>query len=251
MSDQIAPRRTRLAANLKRVQQRIAAACVRAGRQPDEVRLVAVTKTVGETVVGELIGLGQHDLAESRTQELVDRAAWCREQGLSHGPGRPEVRWHLVGHLQRNKVRAVLPWTSIIHSVDSLRLAEEIDNQARRQGRVVDILLQINSSGERTKFGVAVGAASHLIEQFMTLPGLRLLGLMTMAPLVDEPERARPVFSRLREVFEDLCSERLAGPDFRELSMGMSNDFEVAVEEGATLVRVGTALFEGMAQLAE
>lgn len=248
MPEDVVSRRTRLADNLHRVQERISAACARAGRRTDDVRLVAVTKTVGVEVIAELIELGQLDLAESRTHELINRASWCRQQGLSHAPGQPTTCWHLVGHLQRNKVRAVVPWTALIHSVDSLRLAEELSNQAQRQGLVLEVLLQVNASGERSKFGVAVGATSYLIEQIVGLPGLRLSGLMTMAPMLEEPEKTRPVFVRLRELFEELCGLRLAGPQFRELSMGMSNDFEVAVEEGATMVRIGTALFEGFGE---
>jgi pyridoxal phosphate enzyme (YggS family) len=235
-----------LAENLHQVQERIAAACQRAGRSPDDVRLVAITKTVDLEVIKQLIELGQHDIGESRTHELISRATGFQEQAEDQPSQGKPIRWHLVGHLQRNKVRPVIPWASLIHSLDSLRLAEEISAHAQRQQNTVDVLLQVNASGERSKFGVAVGAVTYLIEQIATLPGLRLRGLMTMAPLASDPEEVRPVFVRLRELHEELGASRLAGPDFNDLSMGMSNDFEVAVEEGATMVRVGTALFEGL-----
>lgn len=242
----------RLLDNLRRVRERIATAAQEAGRQPDQITLVAVTKTVEVDVIRQLLDLGVTDLGESRVQELTRRAGMIREQ-LQRRLARPPEdrpvcpRWHMVGHLQRNKVRAVLPWAHMIHSLDSLRLAEEISAQAVKLGRPASVLLQVNASGEKSKFGVAVGAATHLAEQIVTLPGLRLLGLMTMAPLVEQPEKVRPVFQRTRELFEEMRGERIVGPEFVHLSMGMSNDYVVAVQEGATMVRIGTALFEGLA----
>ncbi len=151
----------------------------------------------------------------------------------------------MIGHLQRNKVKALLPIVEYIHSVDSLRLAEEINTAAARLGldRKVKIFLQVNTSEEKQKFGLAVGAVSALTEQIITLPNLQVVGLMTMAPQVDDPEQCRFCFARLREIFEDLRSEKIAGREFRHLSMGMSNDYVVAVEEGATMLRIGSALF--------
>jgi len=231
--------------NLQRIRDRIAAACGRVGRDPASVMLVAVTKTVELSVIRRLVALGQRDLGENRVQQLTDRAeqaaAW-KDNPADGGP-----RWHMIGHLQRNKVRALLPWLHWLHSLDSLRLAEELNNQAARIERKVDAFLEVNASGEKTKTGVAVGAVTHLIEQVRTLPHIRIIGLMTMAPLVADPQTVRPYFVRTRELFEEIRGGQLAGPDFKHLSMGMSNDFEVAIEEGATLVRVGTALFEGLA----
>ncbi|GMU35670.1 MAG: hypothetical protein AMXMBFR20_35410 [Planctomycetia bacterium] len=152
----------------------------------------------------------------------------------------------MIGHLQRNKVKLVVPWAEMIHSVDSLRLAEDLHLQATRLGRVVDILLQVNTTGERSKFGVAVGAAPHLTEHLAAWPGVRLCGLMTMAPLDSTPEELRLAFSRLKDIFEDMRGDRYVGPAFEHLSMGMSNDFEYAIEAGATMVRIGSLLFEGM-----
>jgi PLP dependent protein len=243
--------RRKLTDNLKRIRERIHNACERRGRRPEDVRLIAVTKTVEVDIIRSGIEAGLHDLGESRVQELIKRGSMIREH-LSrrramepdHAP--PDPRWHMIGHLQRNKVRALLPWVDVIHSLDSLRLAEEISNEAGRQGRTVPVLIELNVSGEKNKHGIAVGAASYFTAHIISLPNIRICGLMTMAPLADDPESSRPHFARLRELFEDLRAEKVAGPDFRELSMGMSNDFEVAVEEGATMIRVGTNLFEGV-----
>jgi pyridoxal phosphate enzyme (YggS family) len=243
--------RRKLTENLKRIRDRIDAACQRSRRRPEDVRLVAVTKTVEIDVIRGAIETGLYDLGESRVRELVKRAGMVREhlsrrRKLDSGDAPRCPRWHMVGHLQRNKVRALLPWVNMIHSLDSLRLAEEISKEATRADRTVSALIEVNVSGEKNKQGIAVGATSHLIEHLVELPGLRVAGLMTMAPLVEDPEEVRIHFRRLREVLEDIQSDGLVGPEFCELSMGMTNDFEVAIEEGATMIRVGRALFEGM-----
>lgn len=243
--------RRKLADNLKRIRERIQNACERSKRRVEEVRLVAVTKTVEVDVIRTALEAGLTDLGESRPQELVKRAGMIHEhlsrrQTLEPDSTPPEPRWHMIGHLQRNKVRMILPWVNMIHSVDSLRLAEEISSEAQRIGRTIPILIEVNVSGEKSKFGIAVGATSHLIAHINTLPGIRIVGLMTMAPLEENPENTKPYFCRLREILEDIRSERLVGPEFRELSMGMSNDFEAAIQEGATLIRLGTVLFDGL-----
>jgi len=245
--------RRKLADNLKRVRERMQHACERSKRPVESVHLMAVTKTVEVDVIRASIELGVTDLGESRVQELVKRAGMVHEhlsrrRTLEPARSHADPRWHMIGHLQRNKVRMVLPWVSMVHSVDSLRLAEEISAEAQRIGRVMPIFIEVNVSGEKSKFGIAVGATSHLIENINTLPGISIVGLMTMAPFEEQPENARPYFCRLRELLEDIRGERLAGPEFRELSMGMSNDFEMAIEEGATYVRVGTVLYEGVVQ---
>lgn len=233
----------KLAGNLASVHDRIAAACGRVRRDVSEVTLVAVTKSVELDTIRELVLLGQTDLGESRVQQLSERAIDPGVAEAAREIGAP-VRWHMIGHLQRNKVKACLEASDIVHSVDSLRLAEEISGRAVREGMDVECLLEVNTSNEPQKSGVAVGAAYHLAEQISTLKGIRLTGLMTMAALTEEPEQARFCFVRLRELFEEMRSEKIGGRDFRRLSMGMSHDFEQAVEEGATIVRVGTALFE-------
>ena len=241
----------KLTDNLRRVRDRMAKACIRAQRDPEEVSLVAVTKYVGLDLIRQLLELGHRQIGESRGQELVRRAAMIGEmrgrleQGGA-GPAFPEPSWHMVGHLQRNKVKQVLPWVTMIHSVDSLRLAEEISHRAERLERTIDVLLQVNAAGESQKSGVAVGAVGHLAEQIVSLPHLRVCGLMTMAPLTDDTSRIAWTFERLAEIFEDLNKERFTGREFRHLSMGMTNDFEIAIEHGATMVRIGSALFDGI-----
>jgi len=245
--------RRRLAENLKSVRERIEKACARSRRDPAGVRLIAVTKYVEMNVVRQALELGLLDLGESRAQQLNQRAGMIQElndrrivltgrrEGAVYRP-----RWHMVGHLQRNKIKLVLPWAELIHSVDSLRLAEDLHEQACRLDRVADILLQVNTTAEKSKFGVAVGAVSHLVAHFRSWKGIRLRGLMTMGPLNGTPYEVRLCFDRLREIADDLRSEGLVGAEFTELSMGMSDDFETAVEAGATLLRVGRALFDGL-----
>jgi pyridoxal phosphate enzyme (YggS family) len=235
---------------LEQVRQRIADAAARARREPSEITLVAVTKTAGPEQIREIVQLGVGDLAESRVQVLTQRAAqlnefYARRQAHGDEPSAPRLRWHMVGHLQRNKVKPVLGVADLIHSIDSLRLAEEIESQAARMGKKQAVLLQVNASEETSKFGVAVGAAVPLAEQIDSMPNLQLLGLMTMAPLSDDPDTARRVFGRAREIFEEMRWHKIGGPAMRHLSMGMSNDFEQAILEGATMLRIGTALFGG------
>jgi pyridoxal phosphate enzyme (YggS family) len=241
-------KKSELAERLEAVRGRIAAACAKAKRDPSEVTLVAVTKNALPEQIREIIQLGVTDLGESRVQVLSQRGAQINEYfqrrvQLGDLPVMPKIRWHMIGHLQRNKIKQVLPIVSILHSVDSLRLAEELETQLTKAQRRLPVLLQVNASEEKSKFGVAVGAAVHLAEQIDTMPQLQLVGLMTMAPLTDQPEQARAVFARTREIFEELKWHKIGGTGLRHLSMGMSNDFEQAILEGATMVRVGTDLF--------
>ena len=236
---------SRIQKNLARIRDNIAGACDRAHRSPSEVAIVAVTKSAELDAIKRLLDVGLTDLGESRVQQLTERAdelaAYLQRRQV---PLPRPVRWHMVGHLQRNKVKAALAVADYVHSVDSLRLAEEIDARAEASGRTIDVLLQVNCAEEAQKFGCAVGAAVHLGEIMTTLNNIRLLGLMTMAPLTDEPDASRHTFVRLRELFEEMRNEKIGGSDLRHLSMGMSQDYAVAVEEGATMVRIGTALFE-------
>ncbi len=243
----------KLAENQRRVKDRIEQACAKARRDPKTVKLVAVTKYVELDIVRHALDLGILDIGESRPQQLNQRAGMMHEfierksvlSGRREAPG-PRPRWHMIGHLQRNKVKLVLPWVELIHSVDSLRLAEDLHEQAKKLGRTVDVLLQVNTSGEKSKYGVAVGAVPHLMEHFTEWPNIRLCGLMTMAPLDCTPVELRLYFDRLRDVFDDLKGEKTMGAHFKEISMGMSSDFETAIEAGATIVRIGSALFEGL-----
>jgi pyridoxal phosphate enzyme (YggS family) len=217
--------------SLAEVQQRIAAACGRAGRQPTEVALIGVTKTFGPEVVAEAWQAGLRRFGENRVQEAAAKLPLC--------PGGPE--WHLIGHLQRNKVRAALELFSVIHAVDSLRLLEQLDRVADEVGCQPRILLEVNVSGEASKFGLKPDDVPAVIEQALSMRAVTLVGLMTMAPFCPDAQQTRPVFARLRELRDRL--QRELGVGLPHLSMGMSNDFEVAVEEGATWVRLGTVLF--------
>jgi pyridoxal phosphate enzyme (YggS family) len=222
-----------LPARLAEIRQRIAAACARAGRRPDEVTLIAVTKTVGADVAALLPELGVLDLGESRPQEL-----WRKAELLPRS-----VRWHLIGHLQRNKIERTVPLVHRIHSADSERLLTALEGAPG--SRPLEVLLEVNCGGEASKGGFAPEQVGPLAPFLRGLKRVRVAGLMTMAPFEEEPERCRPVFSRLRQLREQLRREVGDLHPVNELSMGMSNDFEVAVEEGATLVRLGTVLFEG------
>lgn len=247
----------KLLENLKRIEQRIADACARAKRDPTRVTLVVVTKYASLDVIRTLVDLGVEDLGESRVQELVKRAGmvneWLSRRARDLAAGaRPRPRWHMVGHLQRNKVRQVLPWIDLVHSVDSLRLAEELDAASAKLERRTPVLMQVNVSGEKQKHGVAVAAATHLAEQIATLHHIEVRGLMAIAPLADPdaPDGGtaaiRNAFERAQELFDEIRGARHCGPQFRDLSMGMSQDFEHAIEFGATYVRIGSALFEGL-----
>ena len=222
-----------IANNLRRVRERMADACARAGRDPNDVTLVAVTKYAPIEAVHGLIAEGQTVLGESRPQQLLERAAILTE---------PRPRWHLIGHLQRNKARKLLPEVDCIHSVDSLRLAEAIDRIAEELGIKPRVFVEVNISGERSKDGFDVIALQTAWPRLERLEHITIGGLMTMAPFTDDPESARPVFRELRELRDRLAADgRWPLPD---LSMGLSGDFDIAIEEGATLIRVGHLLFE-------
>jgi hypothetical protein len=212
------------------VERRVADACRRANRDRGDVTIVAVTKYVGPEAAAVLHDLGLTDLAESRPQEL-----WRKAAALPAA-----VRWHLVGHLQRNKVEQTLPTAQLIHSADSVRLIEAVERAAAKRGRPADVLIEVNLSGEAAKTGMPPHELPALRDVLDRSPNVRPLGLMTMAA-AGRPESARPTFAALRDL-----RDRLAWPGLRHLSMGMTGDFEVAIEEGATLVRLGSCYFEGL-----
>lgn len=230
-----------MAGRVDEVRQRIAEALARAGRRAEEVLLLAVTKTASVSQIREAVALGLCDLGENRVQNLQQRLGSLAEM-LPAGQTGDSIRWHMIGHLQRNKVRDVIGHVVMVHSVDSLRLAEEIDALAGKAQRKVPILLQVNASEEPQKQGCPIGDAPALAEALAGKSGLELRGLMTMAELTGDAGRVRRAFVRTRELFDSLRS-RLGSPIFRELSMGMSHDFEAAIAEGATIVRIGSALF--------
>ncbi len=240
-----------VAANLQAVKAQIATAAARARRTPDEITLVAVVKNALPAQIEELILAGATHLADSRTQQLQAHVEqinhWLQHAEMAPGPPRQaNVTWHMIGHLQRNKVLPTLSLAHYIHSVDSLRLAEEINELAARRDEPAQVMLQVNTTGEESKCGIALPAAIHMAEQIETMANLSLVGLMTMARQSSDPENARPAFAQLREIFEEIRFHKIAGPQFCHLSMGMSGDYSVAIEEGATMVRIGTALFGPM-----
>jgi len=219
-----------LAERLAAVRGRIAAAAKIAGRDPSEVALVGVTKTASIEVAAAAFALGLQDLAESKPQELWRKAAAI-----------PAARWHFIGHLQRNKLDRTAPLVALVHSVDSLRLLEAFDDFGVKRGSPIGVLLEVNCSREESKGGFQPGDLPALAERIASLRGATVQGLMTMAAYSDDPEAARPAFAELRELREKLRTA--TGLPLPHLSMGMSNDFEIAVQEGATLVRIGTTLF--------
>ncbi len=225
-----------MADNLQRITAEIAAACAHVGRLPSDVTLVAVTKYAELAWVRRLVELGVRDLAESRPQQLVERAETLPS----------EIRWHLIGHLQRNKVKSVLRRTELIHSVDSLRLLERISGVAAEQSLRPRVLLEVNVAGEAAKDGLPFAELMSQWDAFQAVPQVDIVGLMTMAPLAADPEAARPVFRALRQLRDELATQAAPHVKLTELSMGMSGDFVVAIEEGATLIRIGSRLFEGL-----
>ncbi len=229
--------RQAIEANLNRVRGAIAAAAARAGRSPDAVKLVGVTKYVGADVVRALVAAGLCDLAESRPQQLWDKAAELADLPIG---------WHQIGHLQRNKVRRTLPLVAMVESVDSVRLAAAIDQAAAELGLRVPVLLEVNISGEAAKHGFAPSQLEAALPALADLEHVEVRGLMGMAGLEGDLDDARRQFAALRSLRDRLQPGCPNGMTLRELSMGMSADFEVAIEEGATIVRVGSALFEGV-----
>jgi hypothetical protein len=209
------------------------AAARRAGREPHTVRLVAVCKTVGPERVREAVEAGAQILGENYIQEAQRKIETLRVG----------IPWHFIGHLQKNKAKYAIRLFDLIHSVDSLALAEELNRAAGKDGKVQEVLLQADLSGEETKFGAAEGEIAKMAEQISELKNISLKGLMTMPPFSDDPEDFRPYFQRLRSLRDRLGQMKIPGISMDELSMGMSGDFEVAVEEGETLIRIGTAIF--------
>jgi pyridoxal phosphate enzyme (YggS family) len=227
-----------IGARLAGIRGQIAAACSRSNRSTDEVTLVAVSKTVCPERMRSGISAGLRVFGENRVQEAADKIAALAEDAAAFG-----IEWHLIGHLQSNKVRRAVELFSAIHSIDSVKLAERADRVAGELGRRVNVLVEINLGGESSKAGLAEHEALPAIELISKLPNLDLKGLMTVPPYLEPAERVRPFFRRLRELRDEARKCGIADERFQALSMGMSHDFEIAVEEGATMVRIGTALF--------
>lgn len=219
--------------NLRNVQAKIAAACERANRKPEDVLLVAVSKTKPLSDVEELIKCNQQDFGENKVQELVDKY-----ENVS-----TSVNWHLIGHLQTNKVKYIVDKACLIHSVDSVHLAKEIEKEAAKKGVIAKILIQVNIAKEDTKFGISEEDIYDLIDEIKNFEHIQIEGLMTIAPFVENPEKNRVHFRNLHQLSLDIKSKNIDNVNMNVLSMGMTNDYEVAIEEGATIVRVGTGIF--------
>ena len=226
-------RKQELQNNITRVREKIDRACERAGRSSADVTLLAVSKTKPEEDIRLLYELGQRDFGENYVQELRAKA-----EALPS-----DIRWHMIGHLQRNKVKYIAPYVAMIHSVDTLALAQTIDKEASKCGRVIPILIEVNVAGEESKFGVSPAEAPALAEAISHLDHVSLAGFMTSAPFVEDPEEDRIYFKQLKQLSVDITQKNFDNKNGIVLSMGMSNDYPVAVEEGATLVRVGTDIF--------
>jgi len=222
-----------ITANINKIKQRIAAAAARCNRAPDSIKLLAVTKTVPLPAIEQAIKAGITALGENYVQEAKEKIAVIGQR----------VSWHMIGHLQTNKAKYTVNLFDYIHSVDRLELAAEIDKRARLIGRKINILIEINVSGEKTKNGITALEAIELIKNVSMLDCVSIKGLMTMAPYSTNPENSRPYFSELRNLRNKIISEGITNIQMEELSMGMTDDFEIAIEEGATIVRIGRAIF--------
>ena len=222
-----------VAENYKEVDRKVCEACVRAGRDRSEVTLIAVSKTKPVEMIREAMEAGARVFGENKVQELCDKYEQLPK----------DLHWHLIGHLQRNKVKYIVGKTDLIHSVDSLRLAEEISKEAEKKGTEERILIEVNVAQEESKFGVTVQDTEELIRQIAVLPHLHICGLMTIAPYVEDAEENRPIFRTLKKLAVDIKMKNIDNVSMDVLSMGMTGDYEVAVEEGATMVRVGTGIF--------
>ena len=219
--------------NLTQVEANIAAACKRAGRNRDEVTLIAVTKTKPVEMLQEAYDWGSRNFGENKVQEIMDK----------YDKLPSDIQWHMIGHLQRNKVKYIVDKVCLIHSVDSYRLAEEINIQAKKRGVVVPILIEVNIADEQSKFGVRPEETMQLVREISSLDGVSIRGLMCIAPYVVDSEENRPFFRKIKALSIDIEKENIDNVSMDILSMGMTGDYEVAIEEGATMVRVGTGIF--------
>lgn len=224
---------TSIGANLQDVRSKVTQAALKAGRNPEEIQIIAVTKTVDISQMEEAISAGITAIGENRVQEVRRKFPLLKKK----------VDWHLIGHLQTNKVKYIIDKVSLIHSVESLSLAKEISKRAGQKGIVMPILVQVNIAEEESKFGLKVKEVIPFLKEIAELENIKIEGLMTMAPFVENPEEIRFVFKKLKLLSENIKEEHIPRVEMKHLSMGMTNDYQVAVEEGATLIRVGTGIF--------
>lgn len=220
--------------NLQTIRHRVEAACTKSGRNPDEVTLLGVSKTFSAELIREAVDAGVSEIGENYVQELLRKKEELTESG---------IRWHFIGHLQSNKVKYVADWIHLIHSVDNAGLAREIDKRAAQSGRIIDVLVEVNTTGEQSKFGLRPEATADFVESIGGLENIRVSGLMTIGPFLPDPEDSRPAFSTLRQLRDEIARKKQHNAPMHHLSMGMTGDFEVAIDEGATIIRIGTAIF--------
>lgn len=223
-----------ISANIDRVRAGIAAACRRVARRPEEVTLIAVTKTFPAAQIREAVRAGVADVGENYVQELLPKHDELSGEA---------IRWHFIGHLQSNKVKYIAPWVTMVQALDNRSLAEELDRRAKQHGRVIDVLVEVNTTGEQSKFGLKPEDVLPFVRSLADLQAIRISGLMTIGPFLPDPEGSRPMFRQLRGIRDELGGITQANLHPVHLSMGMTGDYEVAVEEGATFIRIGTALF--------
>ena len=220
--------------NLENIRTRIVRACERARRDPRSVTLVAVTKTFPAGVISDAVRAGVCDIGENYVQELLGKRAAL---------GGEPIRWHFIGHLQTNKVKYIADWITLVQAVDSVSLVKELDKRAEHAGRVIDCLIEVNTTGESSKYGLPRDAVAQFLRSVKDCTHIRCAGLMTIGPFLPDPEGSRPMFRRLRQLRDESLALGQANVTMEHLSMGMTGDFEVAIEEGATIIRIGTALF--------
>ena len=219
--------------NIKLVEENIKKACEKVGRDVNEVTLIAVSKTKPYTAIEEALPTGVKDYGENKVQELCDKYEILPK----------DIKWHMIGHLQRNKVKYLVGKASLIHSVDSIRLAEQIEKEYAKADEIANILIEVNMAQEESKFGITSEETEQLVREIAKFPHIRIKGLMTIAPFVENPEENRPIFAHLRKLSVDIAKKNIDNITMSILSMGMTNDYQVAIEEGATMVRVGTGIF--------
>lgn len=222
-----------IAENIQEVRHNIINACNKSGRDPKDVTLIAVSKTKPVEYIEEALKTGILDYGENKVQELCDKYDTLSK----------DIKWHMIGHLQRNKVKYLVGKTKLIHSVDSLRLAEQIESDFGKHNEIAYVLIEVNIANEDSKFGVKPEETENLIRKISSLPHIKVIGLMTVAPYVDNPEENRVHFSNMRKLYVDITHKNIDNVSMSVLSMGMSGDYQIAIEEGATMVRVGTGIF--------
>ena len=222
-----------IADNIKIVENDIKNACEKVNRDPKDITLIAVTKTLGTDIINEALETGVKNIGENKVQEIMEKY-----DKIEYAPN-----WHLIGHLQTNKVKYIIDKVDLIHSLDSLKLAKEIDKRARNTNRIMDVLIQINIANEETKFGLSYNELDNFIREIATYENIRVQGLMAIVPYVINPEEVRPYFRKMKEIFDGLENSPYENINMKYLSMGMTNDYQVAIEEGSNMVRIGTGIF--------